>query len=66
VGTPLRPLRLGDEKIHEPPEQKSPGDHDEKKRNEVADLRFSLSSADESQNDADENGIEDHGDKMAF
>jgi hypothetical protein len=52
IGTFYEKFRLGDEKIHEPSKQQSSRNHDQKQRNKVSNLRFSLASADDSQNNA--------------
>jgi hypothetical protein len=53
--------RLGDEQIHEPPEQDGTQDHDQKQGNKIPYLRFSFVSSNKSQNNADKSGVKQHG-----
>jgi hypothetical protein len=62
----MRKVSLAGEKIHEPAEGDGAQDHDEKEGDPVPDLGFCLIAANEGQDDTDQKGIEDHGQKVAL
>ncbi len=54
------------EEEHEPAECDGADDHDKEKGQAVADPVFCLRAADEGQDQGDEEGIDDHGQEVAF
>jgi len=57
---------LSDEEIHEPAEEESSSDHDEKQGDEILDLFPLFVPSNEGQNQSDECGIENHGKNMTL
>jgi len=55
-----------DEKIHEPSEGQSAGDHDQEESQAVFDPGLFFPSSEKCHHDRHEEGVEDHGEEMAF
>ena len=55
-----------DEEVHDPSEENSPDGHEQEEGQTVFDPISGFFSSDESQDNADKEGVDDHREKMAF